>query len=87
MEGDYVLLQPTSLPELISGAIVAARIDGSSAYYRFFRNERSVELQPLEGRAQPSVVENPADLNLLGRVTGLYRRLDHATVSASAVTH
>jgi repressor LexA len=87
MEGDYVLLEPTSPAEVLNGAIVAARVGDVSSYFRYIRNERTAELHPLGGKSPPTVVEDPSNLVLLGRVTGLYRRLDHARVSSTVITH
>jgi repressor LexA len=87
MEGDYVLLEPASPTDLVNGAIVAARVEEASAYYRFLRIDGTAELHPLGGKGLPTVLEHPADLVLIGRVTGLYRRLDHASVSSTTTTH
>jgi len=87
VEGDYVLLEPTGVGDVIEGAIVAARIEERPAYYRFNRNGQSVLLHPLAGQAGPTVVEDPEGLVLLGRITGIYRRMDHLPASVTSVAH
>jgi len=87
VEGDYVLLEPAVAGELSDGTIIAAKIEGNSGYYRFIRNGKSVQLHPLGGKTDPTEVEDPGSIPLLGRVTGMYRRMDHLPVSATAFAH
>ncbi|MFC1575923.1 LexA family protein [Gemmatimonadota bacterium] len=87
VDGDYILLEPVSISELLDGAIVAARVDRKPDYYRFVRNGQSIKLQSLVGKGSITEVEDPGTLVLLGRMTGMYRRMDHLTVSATAFTH
>jgi repressor LexA len=87
VEGDYVLLEPAAVGEVSEGAVIAASVEGRPAYYRFNRNGRSVLLQPLVGQGPPTVVENPDGLVLLGRITGIYRRIDHLPASVTSVAH
>jgi len=87
VEGDYVLLEPAQVGELADGSLVAARIEGKSAYYRFSRNGHSVQLQPLGGQGSATDVEDPGSIILLGRLTGMYRRMDHLPGSATAFAH
>ena len=87
LEGDYVLLEPASPSDLANGAIVAASVDGPPGYYRFVRNGLTVEFHRVGGKGVAAVVDDPSDLRLVGRVTGLYRRLDHASASVTAITH
>jgi repressor LexA len=86
-EGDYVLLEPAAVGEVSEGAVVAARVEGRPAYYRFNRNGRTVLLHPLVGKTGPTVVDDPEGLVLLGRVTGIYRRIDHLPASVTTVAH
>jgi repressor LexA len=87
LEGDYVLLEPASPSDLANGAIVAASVDGPPGYYRFVRNGRTAELHRFGAKGLAAVADDPADLRIVGRVTGLYRRLDHASASVTAITH
>ena len=87
IEGDYVLLEPATVGDLADGAVVAARIEGRSGYYRFVRNGRSVLLHPLVGQEEATAVEDPESLALLGRITGMYRRMDHLPASVTGIAH
>ena len=87
VEGDYVLLEPAGVGEVSEGAVVAANLGGRPAYFRFNRNGRSVLLQPLVGQGPPTVVEDPDGLVLLGRITGIYRWIDHLPASVTSVAH
>ena len=87
VEGDYVLLEPTRADELADGAIVAARIDKRPNYYHFSRNGSGAILRPLAGSGEPTLVEDPGQLVILGRITGMYRRMDHLPVSVTGVAH
>lgn len=87
MEGDYVLLEPASVAELPEEAIIAAKVEGRSAFYRFARNGPSIQLHPLGGKRMTMVLADPGALILLGRVTAMYRRMDRLPVSVTAVAH
>ena len=87
LEGDYVLLEPALVNELADGALVAARVGNAPAYYRFTRNGQSAQLHPLGGKESSTEVENPDTLILLGRITGMYRRMDHLPASATTIAH
>jgi len=87
IEGDYVLLEPVGVGDVAEGAIVAARIEGRAGYYRFNRNGQSVLLHPLVGRGDPTMVEDPDGLVLFGRITGVYRRMDHLPAAVTSVAH
>jgi repressor LexA len=86
-EGDYILLEPVAVGDVPEGAIVAAMVQGRPAYYRFNRSRQTVHLHPLVGKSGPTVVENPDGLVLLGRITGIYRRMDHLPAAVTAVAH
>jgi repressor LexA len=87
VEGDYVLVEPTTVNELPDGAIVAARLEDHSAYYRFVRDGNAIQLQPLTGRGGGTLVEDSGSLILHGRVTGMYRRMDQVPVAATTIAH
>lgn len=87
LEGDYLLLEPVGVEELADGALVAARVEDAPAYYRFARDGKRVELRPVGGAAEATRVEDPDGFILLGRVKGMYRRLDHEAVVAASVAH
>ena len=87
VEGDYILLEPVAVTEVADGSIVAASVEGRSAYYRFNRGKQTVFLHPLVGKTGPTAVENHEGLILLGRITGIYRRMDHLPAAVTAVAH
>ncbi|HIF08268.1 MAG TPA: repressor LexA [Gemmatimonadetes bacterium] len=85
--GDYLLVEPASVDELVEGTIVVARIEGGPSFYQFSRNGRGVYLTPAKGDAAAPVVEDPDRLHLIGRVVALYRRLDDASILVSTTAH
>ena len=86
-DGDYLLVEPAAIEELVEGSIVVARIDGGPSFYEFSKNGRSVFLTPAEGNGPPTPIENPEDVHLIGRVVALYRRLDDASILVSTTAH
>ena len=86
-EGDYLLVEPTAVGELVEGSIVVARVDGGPSFYRFSKNGKGVFLTSPEGDGSPKAIEDPEKLHLIGRVVALYRRLDGASILVSATAH
>jgi repressor LexA len=87
LEGDYVLIEPSNVAELAEGAIVAVKLEGRAGYYRFARNGRVVQLHPLGGKGTATEVDSSTSMLLLGRVTGMYRRMDHLPAAVTAIAH
>ncbi len=87
MEGDYVLLEPAAPVEVPDGAIVAARVEGKATYYRLARRGQALFLHPLVGKGDPTAVDEASSLSLLGRVTGMFRRMGRLPPSGAAVAH
>ena len=87
LEGDYILFQPASLADLPEGAIIAAKVEGKADYYRFSRNAGTVRLFQLAGKGSPVTVDNSTSVLLLGRVIGMYRRMDHLPAAVTAIAH
>jgi SOS-response transcriptional repressor LexA len=87
VEGDYILLQPASLVDLPDGSIVAAKVENQAGYYRFARNGQSVRLHPIAGKGPATEVEDPSSMLLLGKVTGMYRRMEHLPASVTTIAH
>lgn len=77
-EGDYVLVSPVTVEELDDGSIVVAELGEGSAFHRFTRNGKGLHLEALRPGSAMTLVEDPSSLQLLGRVTGFYRRMDQA---------
>ncbi len=86
-EGDYVLVEPASPDELEDGAVIAARPNGGTGYYRYQDDGNGVRLQPLRSGEDPTVVEDPTSIPLLGRVSAVYRRMDGRAVPVSVTAH
>jgi repressor LexA len=84
--GDFVLISPIEVGEVEDGSIVVARVGGDSVFHRFSRNGKGIHLEALKPGGDTTIVEDAKGLRLLGRVTGLYRRMDDAA-SLSLTPH
>jgi len=84
--GDYVLVSPVAVDEVEDGNIVVARVGGDSVFHRFSRNGKGLHLEALKPGGETTIVEDAKGLRLIGRVTGLYRRMDNAA-SLSLTPH
>jgi repressor LexA len=80
-EGDFVLVAPISVDEIEDGTIVVARLGSGTLFHRFSKNGRGVHLEALRPGGDTTVVEDPTHLRLIGRVSGLYRRMDAAALN------
>ena len=76
--GDFVLVSPVELDDVEDGNVVVARVGGDSVFHRFSRNGKGLHLEALKPGGQTTIVEDAEGLSLIGRVTGLYRRMDDA---------
>jgi len=85
-KGDFVLVAPVALDDVEDGSIVVARVGGDSVFHRISRNGKGLHLEALKPGGDTTVVEDAKRLRLIGRVTGLYRRLDDAA-SLSLTPH
>ncbi len=86
-EGDFLLVEPVSVGELVEGAVVVARLGGGPSFYQFSKNGKEVFLTPAGGDEPATAIEDPERLHLIGRVVALYRRFDGASILASATAH
>ena len=77
-EGDHILISPASMEELETGAIIAADLGEGISYYRCTEREAGARLESLQPGNNESLIE-PTTLDLLGRVVGLYRRMDNGS--------
>ena len=75
-KGDFVLISPVLVDDVDDGNIVVARVGAESVFHRFSRNGRGLHLEALKPGGDTTVVEDAKGLRLIGRVTGLYRRMD-----------
>jgi repressor LexA len=86
-DGDLLLLEPAVVEEVPDGSLVAVRTGNTRpTFQRFARNGRGVYLQPLTVGSAAVLEEEPARVQIVGRVAGLIRRIDgpEATVSLTA---
>jgi SOS-response transcriptional repressor LexA len=84
-EGDYVLVEPTSIDQVEDGAVLVVRDGEGSVYRRLTRNGRGVYLHDLRTGTGSQLVEDPSQIELLGRVSALIHRMDgRAGVSFTA---
>lgn len=75
-EGDLVLVSPASIDDVDEGAVIVAEVGDASAFHRVQRNGRGVYLEALQPGGGSTLVEDASSLNIIGRVTGFYRRMD-----------
>lgn len=74
LDGDLVLVEPTSQEDIDEGEIVAARVDGEATVKRYFHHGENVVLEPANVQFAPILVDECEDFAILGRVSGLFRR-------------
>ncbi len=86
-EGDYLLVEPVGVDDLVEGSVVVARVDGGPSFYQFSRNGRAVYLTPAGSDEPATAIEDPDRLHLIGRVVALYRRFDDASILVSPTAH
>lgn len=86
-EGDFVLVEPAELADLEDGAVVVARAGTGQWYHRISHNGSGLHLESLGPGGDTTVVEDPGSLFLLGRVTGLYRRMDQSPGALNLTQH
>ena len=86
-DGDLIVVEPVADSDVRNGEIVAARIDGESAVKQYYEDPSNgqVILQPANTNYPPILVHEHEDFTILGRVTGLFRRLErHGSGAPSA---
>lgn len=86
-EGDLLVVAPVVADELTDGEVIVARLGGIPDYFRVQRSRSQVLLHPLGSDGVPARVDEPASLVLVGRVTGLYRRVGPASFTKHAIAH
>ncbi len=85
-EGDFVLVEPISIDEVQDGSVVVAHVGTGAPFHRFTRNGSGILLESLSPGGESTVVEDPDRLQLMGRVTAFYRRMDES-IGALNLTH
>ena len=82
LPGDYVIVEPAEESDIHNGEVIAARVDGDATVKRYFANAGKVVLEPANPNYAPILVHEHNDFTVLGRVTGIYRRLTRAHTEA-----
>ena len=70
LEGDYVVVHPAD--DADNGQIVVAMIEDEATVKRFFRDGKSVRLEPENPAYQPIISQ---DAEILGKVIGVFRKV------------
>lgn len=73
LDGDYVFVRKQS--DCRNGDIIVAMVDGEATCKRFFRERTRIRLQPANAEMQPIYVDSSRDMEVLGVVVGVYRRI------------
>lgn len=75
VDGDLAVVRPQQTAE--NGEIVVAMIDGEATLKRFYRDGGRIRLQPANVTMTPLIIPaETAEVVIVGKVTGLCRRLD-----------
>ncbi|MEQ9399147.1 MAG: S24 family peptidase [Longimicrobiales bacterium] len=87
-EGDYVLVEPSVIEDIDDGQVVVALDGAGSWFHRLARNGTAgVHLESLRPGGQDTLVEDPSRLQVLGRVTAFYRRMDESAGALNLTHH
>ncbi|NNK62634.1 MAG: hypothetical protein HKO98_05425 [Gemmatimonadetes bacterium] len=87
-EGDWAILEPAELTDVLDGEVVAVEVGGTpAAYRRVSRNGRGVYVQGLRASDAALLFEEPGSIRVVGRVAGFVRRFDGPAAPASLTAH
>lgn len=86
-EGDYLLVEPVTAEDVGEGDLVVVRRPRGNELFRYSRNGSGAHLKPARAGAEVVTVAADGELDVLGRVTGLFRSFDRAGLSSSSTTH
>lgn len=86
-DGDLMLVEPASLDEVPDGSVIAVRLAGGPVFRRLGRNGRGISLAPLAVGSRAEPIDEPGRLQILGRVAGLFRRLEGVDTAVSLTAH
>ncbi len=73
LDGDYVFVRKQAVAR--DGDTVVAMIDQEATVKRFYRERGRIRLQPANAEMQPIFVDSTRQIEILGLVVGVYRRL------------
>ena len=86
-EGDYVLVEPATVADAEDGAVVVAQVGNGSWFHRLTRNGTGFRLESLRAGGEKIVVGEGDRLQLLGRVTAFYRRVEDGAGGLNLTHH
>ena len=86
-KGDFILVEPASLTDARDGDLVVVRRASGPGLFRYLRNGSAYVLRPGTADGDAVRVEDPGEVDVTGRVAGLYRRFDETAVPVSATAH
>ena len=86
-EGDYVLIEPAGVDEIVDGQIIMAQTGGAGWFHRVGRNGAGLHLESLRPGRDDTAVEDPSRLLVLGRVIAFYRRMDDSAGTLNLTQH
>lgn len=86
-EGDFILVEPATLADAEDGAVVVAQVGNGSWFHRLARNGSGVRLDSLRAGGEKIAVEEGDRLQLLGRVTAFYRRVEDSAGGLNLTHH
>lgn len=73
LDGDFVVVRQQSHAD--NGDIVVALIEDEATVKRFYKEEDHVRLQPENPRLEPIIVSDAAEVHILGKVVGVFRKV------------
>lgn len=87
-EDDWVLVAPVQIDQIDDGAVVVVRTEGRPGFYRFERSDDGPTIEALgpAGDGSGTTVFDPAEMELLGRVSALFRRMDGVRRAPTSLT-
>lgn len=71
-EGDLALVRPQPTAE--NKDVVVAMVNGEATLKRFYRDQGAIRLQPENPNYDPIIVREGEELNIVGKVVGIYRQ-------------
>jgi repressor LexA len=84
-DGDLLLAEPIAAEDVENGDTIVAELSGVPTVKRYFRRGDEVVLEPANANYPPTLVRVPSELNILGRVIGVIRRLRSPVGAAAGV--
>lgn len=75
-EGDLIFAAPAAIEDLEDGSIIIAQIGEDRLFHRLRRTRSELHLEGLWPGGTITMIDDPTTLKVIGRVTGLFRRMD-----------